>query len=262
MSDDQQYLRFELADSVATITLSRPEKLNAYTDEDTVALARLFDELRSDPRVRVVIFTGAGKAFSSGHLREELIETGWDEERRLDEFENGRNFFRSLLEFPKPVVVALNGVAVGVPLVLALCGGDIVIAERQARMLSPHVLTGLIPAANATVWPLYVGLLRAKRLLMLPDWISAEDALSIGLVTEVVDSGMSVDKAMEYALRLAALPVRSLQHTKRVLNAWLLGATADIYEQGRALEFLAMGTEDYRRAVQAVHAPPQGDGGA
>ncbi len=252
MSTESDYLQLERDGSIVTLTLSRPEKRNAYSDADTVAIGQLLGRLRADPDVRALVITGAGTTFSSGHLREELSETGDHEGMRLDEYENGRRFFRSVLDFPKPIVVALNGVAIGVPLVLALIGGDIVVAERRARFMSPHVTTGLVPAANASVWPLYVGLLRAKRLLLLPEWISAEEAQQLGLVTEVVDDGASLERATEYATRLSALPPRALRYTKQVLNSWMHDAVNGIYEHARALEFLSMGTEEYRQAVNQL----------
>jgi enoyl-CoA hydratase len=141
------------------------------------------------------------------------------------------------IEFEKPLVTAVNGTVKGGPLVTALLS-DIVIAERHVVFSDPHV-TMAVAAGDGGVlaWPMAMGLLRAKRYLMTGDAITAEQAQELGLVTEVVEEGASLERAMVFARRFAEGPRHALRYTKRALNQWYrIGMPAfDVSWQGEIL---------------------------
>jgi enoyl-CoA hydratase len=240
-----RYLRIEKQGVVAVVTLNKPTKRNAYDDHDHLELVTILGDLAADDDVRVAVFTGAGKEFSVGHDRNDLAKSADSSEKRMLEIEQIRAHVHALLDFEKPLVTALKGVALGAPLTLALLG-DIVVAERGARLSSPHVRLGLVPATGIGIWPLFTGLLRAKRHLMLGDWIGAEEAEAIGLVSEVVEEGQGLNRALDYATRLAEMPQSSMRYTKRALNESIRRTVGDVLEPALSLEFLCMGTDEYR----------------
>jgi enoyl-CoA hydratase len=247
--ESSAYVRTEYSERVCFATLDRPELGNAYLDEDIGELIELLRRTSSDAAVDVLVLRAAGEHFCLGHVSTELNELSADAPRRLREFDLGRDLFHAAIRYEKPIVVALNGDAVGTPLVLALVGGDIIVAEPDSRFRSPHVAGALVPASAAAAWPLSIGLLRAKKLLLMSEWITAEDAHSIGLVTEVAAAGSSADRAEKYARRLCRRPQLAVRYTKRTLNSWLVLSAHEVFEAGFALEYLCMGTEDFQRVI-------------
>jgi enoyl-CoA hydratase len=243
-----RYLKIEMRESIAVVTLNKPEKRNSYDDRDHLELITILNDLAADADVRVALFTGAGTEFCAGHDRRDLAKGAESSEKRLLELEQIRAHVHALLDFEKPLVTALTGVALGAPLTLALLG-DIVVADRGARLSSPQVRFGLVPATGIGIWPLFTGLLRAKRHLMLGDWIGAEEAVSIGLVSEVVDEGLAFGRAIDHAVRLAAMPQQSMRYTKRALNAWIRRTLGDVLEPALSYEFLCMGSDEYREGL-------------
>jgi enoyl-CoA hydratase len=240
-----RYLRIEKQGTAAVVTLNKPDQRNAYDDQDHLELVTILGDLGADDEVRVAVFTGAGEQFSVGHDRADLVKSAESAEKRLLELEQIRAHIHALLDFEKPLVTALRGVALGAPLTHALLG-DIVVAERGARLSAPQVRLGLVPATGIGIWPLFTGLLRAKRHLMLGDWIGVEEAEAIGLVTEVVDEGQALRRALDYASRLAEMPQASMRYTKRALNEWIRRTVSDVLEPALSFEFLCMGTDEYR----------------
>ncbi len=202
------------------LTLSRPEVLNACYEDDHDEMAEIWPQIAADDDVDVVVLTGAGRAFSAGghlDLFRELITDAATRERVQ---RGAEMMIHALVDFPKPLIVAMNGLAMTGGLALALMA-DIIIAERHVRLTDGHVVAGIAAGDGGVLtWPLYAGLLRAKRWLMTGDWISAEEACEIGLVTEVVDEGQSLARATEYAAKIAALPQDGVRSTKRALNGW------------------------------------------
>jgi len=122
-----------------------------------------------------------------------------------------------------------------------------VIAERQARIRDAHVNAGLVSATGSLLWPMSTGVLRAKRWLLTGDWLDADEAERIGLVTEVVDTGVSLRRATEYAEHLAALRPEALWLTKRAINNWLLSNVREVFAPAFAAEIaLFPGESDAR----------------
>jgi len=220
--DDLRFLDVRIAAGVAVVTLGGGEPGNAISFEGHAEMSGILPRLGSDDRVDAVLLTGAGAAFCVGPTAEFMarIESG-EPGVRARLLEDVRLLVQGHIECEKPVVTALNGPAGGGPLAFGLLA-DVVIAERHVIFSDLHVAAGVAAGdGGVLIWPLAMGLLRAKRHLLTGDPLTAEEAERLGLVTEVVDAGASLERAMVYARRFAAGPRRALRHTKRALNQWL-----------------------------------------
>jgi enoyl-CoA hydratase len=171
---------------VVTVTLDRPDDRNASTTEMVFAFAGLFDALATDDQARVVILTGAGKAFSAGADFKFFVRSLDDPEFARSVQDNARRVLRAIIDLPVPVIAAVNGPAVGFGATLAtLC--DVVLMSERAVLVEPHVNIGLVVGDGISfAWPLYTSLLRAKELVLLGEPITPEHAVEYGLATRVV----------------------------------------------------------------------------
>ena len=249
--------RYEEADGVATITLDRPDQLNALTFEVYAELREVFDRLASRDDVRAVIITGAGRGFCSGGDVEAIIGAllGQDMPRLLAFTRLTGALIATMRALPKPVVAAINGVAAGAGAVIALAA-DFRIAVPSASLAFLFTKVGLAGAdmGAAYLLPRVVGLARATELLMLGDRISADDALRIGLVNRVVPPEELLTEARALAVRLAAGPSFALGMTKTLLNQELdvdFAAAIEAEAQGQAI---CMQTPAFREAYEAFKA--------
>ena len=240
MLDQQEFTRIRVAvdDGVATLTLDRPEHGNAVDDAMHSELTRLFVRARADDRVRAVVLTGAGDTFCRGGdssaSRTFTTRTG------LTPVQEARMIVETVLDLEKPVVAAVNGDALGLGAVLATLADAAVIA-RCAHLGDRHVAGGVTAGnGSAALWPAIIGVNRAKRLLLGAEVLTAQEAVEIGLATEVVDGPAVLTTASDLARRWAALPPFALQSTKRVLNLHLKDAAARALDHGLALEEQAL----------------------
>jgi len=204
---------------VAVVTLNRPEALNAASPDLHHAITHVWPELAADSRLRSAVLTGAGKAFSAGgdlNLLQGMVD---DAQLRADILDEAAQLVQAVASFPVPIVAAVNGPAVGLGCSLAsLC--DLVVMEEQAFFSDPHVSLGLAAADGAVfTWPAQMPLPKVKEFVYLGRRITSTEALSLGLVNEVVPAGLSLDKALELAHKLAKLPPQALRETKAILNA-------------------------------------------
>jgi 2-(1,2-epoxy-1,2-dihydrophenyl)acetyl-CoA isomerase len=247
-------VRVEEADGVATVTLNRPDKLNAFDAEMHEALAAALDGAAREKRIRAVLLTGAGRGFCAGQdlsARRALIESG----ARLDLGEGIERYYnplvRRLRALPKPVVCAVNGVAAGAGANLALAC-DIVIAARSASFIQAFARIGLVPDTGGSWFlPRRVGEARARALLLLGDKVGAEEAARWGMIWRVVDDAALMDEAAALARRLARAPTRALGLTKRALLASGANALDAQLDLERDLQREAGAGEDYREGVAA-----------
>lgn len=242
---------------VATITLDRPERLNALTFEVYAELRDLFHTLQSHDPVKAVIVTGEGRAFCSGGDVEAIIGEllARDMTELLAFTRMTGALIANMRALPKPVIAAVNGVAAGAGAVIALAA-DFRIAVPSASIAFLFTRVGLAGAdmGAAYLLPRLVGLARATELLMLGDRIPAEDALRIGLVNKVVPPGMLLDEARGLAARLADGPSFALGMTKTLLNQELdidFAAAIEAEAQGQAI---CMQTPSFRDAYEAFKA--------
>ncbi|HWW10091.1 MAG TPA: enoyl-CoA hydratase-related protein [Candidatus Acidoferrales bacterium] len=236
-------------DSVLTLTLNRPNVLNAITDGLLDILAESLREAATDDEVRAVIVTGAGRAFCSGQdLKTAAADGDLDIGTHLRE--HYVPAIHAMRELEKPVVAAVNGVAAGAGFSLALAA-DLRIAAESASFVQAFVRIGLIPDASSTYFlPRIIGPARAAELMMLGDSVDSARALDIGLVNRVVPDAELGSAARDLALRLARGP-RSIGLIKRALNRSLvndLDAQLRVEEQ---LQTEAASSADFYEGVAA-----------
>jgi 2-(1,2-epoxy-1,2-dihydrophenyl)acetyl-CoA isomerase len=253
-------LRFEISEGIATITLNRPERMNAFTFEMIDAWAAALLECRRNDAVRVVIVTGAGKAFCSGGdinwMGERL--TAAPNQRKDELWTRVQRIPLAYEDLDKPVLVAVNGVATGAGMDLALMG-DIRYAAASARFAETYVKVGLVPGAGgAHFLPRLVGVAKALELFWTGDFIDAEEAARIGLVNKVVPDAELMATVRALAERIAAEPQLSIRLIKRAIYQGLrndLRANLDLISSHYAV---VTASEDHRRAVEAFKARRKG----
>jgi 2-(1,2-epoxy-1,2-dihydrophenyl)acetyl-CoA isomerase len=263
MADD---LLFERADGVATLTLNRPDKLNAFTIGLHRALAAALDAVEGDAAVRAVLLTGAGRGFCAGQdlaeraamMSLEGVASGAPSgPSALEAWYNP--LIRRLRRLEKPVVCAVNGVAAGAGANVALAC-DIVLASRSASFVQAFVRIGLVPDAGGSyALPRLVGMARARALAMLGDRLSAAQAAEWGLIWRVVEDDALMSEATALARHLATQPTRALALIKQALNASAGNTLDQQLDLERDLQKEAAATEDFREGIAAFLAkrPPR-----
>src|SRR5579885_772596 len=193
--------------------MNRPDRMNAVNAALHQSLAEVWSTLAADQEVRVVILTGAGDAFSAGGDMEFLERVASDEEFRYATMAEARRIVTEMMSFPKPIVAAVNGPAVGLGCSLAVLS-DIVLMSDQAFYADPHVSLGVVAAdGGALAWPLMMSLLRAKEYLFTGERIVPALAVELGLANRVVAAADLHAEANALAERLAAQPQRALRDT-------------------------------------------------
>ncbi|MBB1633420.1 enoyl-CoA hydratase/isomerase family protein [Cupriavidus sp. UME77] len=246
-------LLYEVRDQVAVITINRPDRMNTLGGTMKPDLARAFFELaRNDDHVRAVLITGSGdRAFCAGA---DIKERATDAVRGTEHFvrqKSTHELFRSIEEFEKPVVAAINGVALGGGLEIALCC-DIRIASTNARFGLPEVKLGVIPAAGGTQrLPRLIGEARAKELILTADLVDAETAQRYGLVSRVVDLADLMPTAMELSQRIARHPPLAVRFAKRAINRGMQTDLDSGLEYERYASAMIVDSEDRVEGMRA-----------
>ncbi|OBG14498.1 crotonase [Mycolicibacterium celeriflavum] len=203
---------------VRTLTLNRPEVLNAFNEEMYYATAVALSEAAADPEVAVVVLTGEGRAFSAGN---DLVEM----QRRITDpafNEQGSHFTTmvdALADFPKPLICAVNGVGVGIGATI-LGYADLVFMSTTARLKTPFTSLGVAPeAASSYLLPRLMGRQNAAWLLMSSEWVDADEAQRMGLAWKVCAPEELLPEARRHADVLASRPVASLMAVKQTITA-------------------------------------------
>jgi enoyl-CoA hydratase len=206
---------------VRIVRLNRPEHLNAANHELHKGLAELFPQIDADDEARAVVLTGNGRAFSAGGDFSYLDELSRDAGRRRESLADGRQIVTAMVGCRVPIVAAVNGPAVGLGCSLVALS-DIVFIAESAYLADPHVAVGLVAADGGPVsWPLMVSLQLAKEYALTGDRIPARRAAEIGLANHVCPDDEVMDQALACAHRIARLPRRAVEDTKRILNLHL-----------------------------------------
>jgi 2-(1,2-epoxy-1,2-dihydrophenyl)acetyl-CoA isomerase len=241
-------IRVDVADGVATITLSRPDSLNALNAAMRRELLAEFRVLARDDAVRAVILTGEGRGFCSGaDLRGGAGERDF---RRVLEREYNP-LVRAIRDLPKPVIAAVNGVAAGAGVSLALAC-DLVYAAQEARFIQAFVRIGLVPDSGSTrTLVRALGRHRASQLMFSGEPLSAAEAHGAGLVTTVVPGDRLMATVRDAAAKLAAAPTRAIGLAKRSINAAEDVALDESLALEAQLQALAGRTEDHAEGVAA-----------
>jgi enoyl-CoA hydratase len=256
---DYRHLLFERdADGVVLITINRPDVLNATNARLHWELTQVWRTLDADPAARVALVTGAGKAFSAGGDLEMVEEVAGNPAAVARTMREASDLVYNMIDLDKPVVSAINGVAVGAGLVVALLA-DVSIISETARLTDGHTRLGVVAGDHAAIlWPLLCGMAKAKYYLLTSDFVDGREAERIGLVSLCVPPDRLMETARDVARRLARGSQPSIRGTKRALNNWLRQA-GPIFDQSLALEMLTFMDQDVREGVRALREkrPPR-----
>jgi enoyl-CoA hydratase len=249
---EYQHLLFERRkNGVLLITINRPEVLNATNDRLHWELTQIWLTIDTDPDTRVAVVTGAGRAFSAGGDLDMVQANATDPRRLARTVREASDIVYNMINLDKPVVSAINGVAVGAGLVVALMA-DISIIGENVRFTDGHTRLGVVAGDHAAIlWPLLCGMAKAKYYLLTSDFIDGREAERIGLVSLCVPPAELMPKALEVADKLALGSQQAIRWTKRSLNNWLRMA-GPIFDQSIALEMLTFMGEDVREGLQAI----------
>ncbi|MER5432671.1 enoyl-CoA hydratase-related protein [Streptomyces sp. NPDC002588] len=244
-------IRHTTDNHVSTLTLNRPEALNAITPDQRERLIQLFSEASADPDVRAVVLTGTGRGFCTGADLRGGSSTGervaGDVARTLRL--GAQRLIAAVLDCEKPVIAAVNGTAAGLGAHLALAC-DLVLAAESARFIEVFVRRGLVPdGGGAYLLPRLIGPQRAKELMFFGDALTAPDAERLGLVNRVVPDADLDKTARDWATRLAAGPTRALALTKQLVNASLDTDRGTAFAAEAAAQEINMTTADAKEGV-------------
>src|SRR5436190_1642504 len=245
---------YEQYDGIGTITLNRPERLNAITFEVYHELTEFFAQLRADEDVRVVIITGAGRAFCSGGDVRDIIGAlqGRDAEGLLEFTRLTCDLIRNMRALPKPIIASLNGTTAGAGACIALAS-DLRIAADEARISFVFVKVGLAGTDMGATYllPRVVGLAKATELLMTGDFVEAAEAERIGLYNRVVPRDQLETATLEFAQKLAQGPALGIAKTKEMLNREMHMPFDSAMDAEAVTQALCMQTPDFKEAYAA-----------
>jgi len=245
---------YEQRDGIGTITLNRPERLNAITFEVYHELTDFFAKLRDEKDARVVIITGAGRAFcSGGDVRDIIGELqGRDSEGLLQFTRLTCDLIRNMRALPQPIIASLNGTTAGAGACIALAS-DIRIAADEAKIAFIFVKVGLAGTDMGATYllPRVVGLAKATELLMTGDFVEANEAEKIGLYNRVVPRAELERTTREFAEKLASGPALGIAKTKEMLNRELHMSFESALEAEAVAQALCMQTPDFKEAHAA-----------
>lgn len=239
-------------EGVALVTLNRPERLNAVSPEMHVELHNLFAEIDSDDDTKVVVITGAGRGFCSGGDTKTMPQRHAAKEQ-LRVYTKGRHLIASMLNVEKPLIAMVNGPAIGLGATIALyC--DIVFMSENATIADRHVNVGLVAGdGGAVVWPILVGPLKAKELLMTGKILNGAEAAELGLINHCVKESDLLDESLKMAAALASQPPYALRATKASINRYVNLINSQVLDASLAWERISMKTDDHQEAL-AAHA--------
>ncbi len=240
----------EVNNSIAFITLNRPERFNAFNREMALTLQQQLDEVNESKSVRCVYITGAGKAFCAGQdLAEVINPNGPGMEKILAEHYNP--IVTKIRNLRKPVIAAVNGVAAGAGANIALCC-DVVVASESASFIQAFSKIGLIPDSSGTYFlPRLIGFQKASAFMMLGDKVNAQEAEKIGMIYKVFSDELFEEESKKISGILAAMPTKSLAFTKQILNNSLSNNLDQQLKTEDEFQQKAAATNDFKEGVKA-----------
>ena len=238
-------------DGLATITLNRPERYNAFIDEMNFELQKVFKNLAKKPDVRVVVLTGAGKAFCSGQDLKSI--EGKLEGRNLGESVEKRYnpMIKAMHKLPKPIICKLNGVAAGAGCSLALAC-DLIIASEKASLIEVFANIGLVLDSGSSYFlPREIGMKKAFELCTMAPKIGAQQAMQLGLVNAVVPPDELDEATQRYIDHYAKAPTKAIGLIKKMLNRSHHSTLNDMLQYEAYCQQIAGQTEDYKEGVMS-----------
>lgn len=246
-----QFIETNLEDSILTLALNRPNKLNSFIEPMAQELQDKLTNASRNDEVRCVLLTGNGKAFCAGQDLPEVVDKGDDYELGKTVRKSYNPIINAIRELDKPVVCAVNGTAAGAGANIAF-SCDIVVASNEAVFIQSFSKIGLIPDSGGTFFlPRLVGLQRANAMYLLDEKISPEKAEEIGLIYKSVDADKLVDEAQLICQKLAKMPTKGFSLYKEAINQSLSNNLDEHLELEADLQTEAGKTDDYHEGVQA-----------
>ena len=257
-----ELIEIELADSVAIISLNRPDKRNAINDAMRADLIQALDWADRSAEIRAIVLTGRGKGFCAGGdiaaMRERLSApagrvgiNGWQRQRRT------HHLLTILHDIPKPTIAAVNGAAAGLGCDLALCC-DFVISARDATFVMSYVHRGLIPDGGGMYFlPRRVGLARAKELIFSGRMLSAEEALSINMIDRVAHTDALIADAISFASTMTGGSADALALAKSIMNQSFESTAEEIFALGSQAQAICYTTDAHSDAINAFIDRPK-----
>ena len=250
---DFQFLKFDhKPNGVLVITINRPEVMNATNGRLHWELTKIWAVVNDDAKTKVAVITGAGdQAFSAGGDLEWVANMVGNPKEIANTMTEASDVVYNMMACDKPIISAINGVAVGAGLAVAFLA-DISIMAEEAKSTDGHVKIGVAAGDHAAIlWPLLCGMAKAKYYLMTAEFVSGKEAERIGLVSLCVPRAELMDKAMAVANKLAAGSQQAIRLTKRSLNGWM-NVARPIFESSLAMEMLCFLGEDAKEGVASV----------
>lgn len=255
-----QRIKAERRGRLLTLTLNRPEVLNAVDEQMQKELAQIFYDVNLDSEADVVVLQGAGKAFSAGG------DIGWLGESSArgepPSTVDGKRVVFGLLDCEKPIIARLHGACVGLGATVALLC-DIIIAAEGTRIGDPHVKVGIVAGdGGAVIWPQLIGFAKAKEYLLTGDLIEAREAERIGLINYVVPASELDAKVEQFAQKLLGGATQAIRFTKVATNIALKQIATAAMDASVAYETMTFFTKDHHEAVKAFQEkrPPRFSG--
>ncbi len=245
-------IAYTVENGIATIMLNRPDVFNAFNDTQSYELQDALKQAKRDENVRVVILTGAGKAFCSG---QDLKAIAQSENRSLSEslYKRYNPIIKSMRELPKPIICRLNGVAAGAGCSLALAS-DIIVAAENASLIEVFVNVGLVLDSGSSYFlPRIVGSARAFEMSTMGTKVKAQQAFEWGMINKVVPAEELDTAVAEYANYYAQAPTKAIAMMKKMLNKSFHSDLDTMLEYEAFCQELAGRSEDYKEGVQAFN---------
>lgn len=247
---DFQFLKYQVADDVATITLNRPDVYNALNDGITYELQDALKAVAKDDQVRVVVLTGEGKAFCSG--QDLKAASGQEKRSFLDSLNKRYNpIIRAMASLPKPILCRLNGVAAGAGCSLALAC-DMIIADEEATLIEVFINIGLVPDSGSSYFlSKLVSKSKAFELCTMGSRLKAKEAVSLGIVTKAVAADQLDATVKEYTDYFSKAPTRAIGLIKKMLNKASNASLDEMLDYEAYLQEIAGSSSDYKEGVSA-----------
>lgn len=256
--EDYEQLTFTRREhGVLLITIDRPEKYNAADEGMHAELARVWRDVDADPETSVAVITGAGKAFSAGGDLAWVERMAGDYDRVQAMLKEAGELVYNIIDCEKPIVSAINGVAVGAGTVVALLA-DVAIAAEDARIGDGHVRLGVAAGDHAAIiWPLLAGMAKARYYLLTGEMVTGAEAERLGMVAKALPRDQVLDEALRVAEVLATGSRSAIRLTKKALNNWLraAGPTFDQSLAYEALTFMGPDVVEGHTALREKRAP-------
>ncbi len=251
MYENYKRILFTRRGRVLTVTMNRPEVLNAIDAPLHEELSRVFYDVAVDAQADVIVLTGAGRAFSAGGdirwMQEMIDDRAMWERTRVE----AKKIVFGMLDCEKPIIARLNGAAMGLGATMALfC--DVIFANEAAKIADPHVSVGLVAGdGGAIIWPQLIGHARAKEYLMTGDALTGAEAARIGLVNHAVPEAELDARVDAFADRLCAGAMQAIKFSKTAVNIGLRQLAHSIMDASIAYETYTNWTADHQEAVTA-----------